>query len=143
MDANLADHDDEESKPICIYCLEVVEEHAVFCPHCRAPLSFISAAVPYYNIFAERFILQAAVQKPRSLLSVVGIWVLFGNYLLSGLFLSFFTFVEFRSAISMENLFSLAPLLFYGLVGSIGIFLSTSNYLAWRKESSQSLRSID
>lgn len=116
---------------LCVHCLEVVGHHANFCIHCRAPLGFLAGTVPYYSVFAEGFILRTAVCKPRNLITVIGVWFIFGNYLLMGFWLAWYAFPE--SLTLTKNWTHWYFTAIYGgmtAIGLVGIIRCTSNYVS-------------
>ncbi len=67
-----------DEKQLCLNCVFPNETEAHFCANCGAPLSSYAATGPFERIFAEGHVYRQAVEQPRSLVVVVGIWVIFG-----------------------------------------------------------------
>ncbi len=67
-----------DERQLCTSCTEpnVVDAH--FCQRCGAPLSPFAMITPFERLFAEGFIYRRAAEEPRRLITVLGIWVLFG-----------------------------------------------------------------
>jgi len=124
---DLADSD------LCIHCLEPVGHNANFCIHCRAPLGFLAGTVSYYSVFAEGFIMRAAVTRPRNLTTVMGVWVIFGNYLIMGVALLWATLSA--SPVLRESWVSYylsAMYLGMVLVGASGVVRCTRNFASYK-----------
>ena len=128
----------DEERPdgvdLCIHCLEPVGYHAHFCIHCRAPQGFLAATVPYISVFAEGFIWRTAVCSPRHWLSVVGIWFVFGCYMLTGIGGLSWVYYEGFSSFSSWGEYCFAAIN-VGLVvlGGGGIIRSTVNYFRYKR----------
>ena len=72
------EHEPEpEGQELCVSCLSPNEPGTIFCAKCGAPLSSIAAMAPFLNIHAEGFIYRNAAERPRSLVVVLGVWLLF------------------------------------------------------------------
>src|SRR5437588_11246029 len=65
------------------------EPSAHFCANCGAPMSSYAATGPFESLFAEGHVYRQATQRPRSLVVVLGIWILFGTMALAGALLLF------------------------------------------------------
>jgi hypothetical protein len=79
----------ESSEPheeqLCTSCAAPNEPTAGFCIKCGAPLSSFSMIAPFQRLFAEGFIYRQAADHPRSMITVLGVWLIFGVLALSGL----------------------------------------------------------
>ncbi len=49
-----------------------------FCIKCGAPLSSYAAIGPFESVLAEGHVYRSAVERPRNLIILLGIWVIFG-----------------------------------------------------------------
>ena len=125
---------DEDGADLCIHCLKPVGEHAAFCIHCRAPLGFLAGSVSYYSVIAEGFIYRTAVQQPKRLSVVIGVWVIFGFMAISGAFsvYAFHLWAEYYK----EWIVTYFQLMYglYSVIGVSAIYQSTMNYLDYRNQ---------
>ena len=76
-----------EEKQLCVSCVFPNDPEAHFCVKCGAPLSSYAATGPFERIFAEGHVYRQAAERPRSLIVVLGIWVIFGAMALTGVVL--------------------------------------------------------
>ena len=76
-----------DEKQLCVSCVFPNDPEAHFCAKCGAPLSSYAATGPFERIFAEGHVYRQAAERPRSLIVVVGIWVIFGPLALTGVVL--------------------------------------------------------
>ena len=76
-----------DEKQLCVSCVFPNDPEAHFCAKCGAPLSSYAATGPFERIFAEGHVYRQAAERPRSLIVVVGIWVIFGPLALMGVIL--------------------------------------------------------
>jgi len=129
-----SEDDNNHSGPdLCIHCLKPVGHNANFCIHCRAPLGFLAGAVPYYSVFAEGFILRTAVTHPRNLMTVLGVWIIFGNYLIMGLALLWVSLsVSLILRDSWVTYYLLAMYAGMVLVGASGVIRCTRNFASYK-----------
>src|SRR5690606_2496321 len=67
-----------DERELCLACLTPNELSAHFCAQCGAPLTSYAATGPIEYILAEGYAYRRAVERPRSLTVVLGIWLLFG-----------------------------------------------------------------
>ncbi|MSU61320.1 MAG: zinc ribbon domain-containing protein [Pedosphaera sp.] len=74
-----------EESQLCVCCVSPNETSAHFCSKCGAPLSSYAATGPFECLFAEGYVYRQAAQRPRSLIVVVGVWLIFGPLALAGL----------------------------------------------------------
>lgn len=58
-----------------------------FCAKCGAPLTSYASTGPFESIFAEGAVFRQAAERPRSLIVVIGIWIIFGMVGLTGVIL--------------------------------------------------------
>ena len=71
---------------LCPGCLYDNEPGTHFCIKCNAPLSSLSTIGPWERLQAERHIYTNAASNPQGIISVIGIWLIFGTIFLSGMF---------------------------------------------------------
>jgi hypothetical protein len=74
-----------EEKQLCVSCVFPNDPEAHFCGKCGAPLSSYAATGPFERIFAEGHLYRQAAERPRRLIVVVGIWMIFGAIGLTGI----------------------------------------------------------
>ncbi len=70
---------------LCLSCAAPNDPSVHFCIKCGAPLSSYASTGPFESLFAEGAVYREAAQRPRSLVVVLGIWVIFGTLGLAGL----------------------------------------------------------
>ena len=75
---------ESDQKPLCLNCLSPNETSVHFCVTCGAPLTSYAATGPFESLFAEGHSYRQAVEKPRKLIVVVGVWLIFGMMALAG-----------------------------------------------------------
>lgn len=83
--------DGSDPKPLCLSCLVPNDPLAHFCANCGAPLTSYAATGPIEHLFAEGHVYRQATERPKNLIVVLGIWIIFGSMALTGgamLFLS-------------------------------------------------------
>ena len=128
-----------EAEELCLCCLDPIFPAANFCRGCGAPTGFLATLLPFQQVFAEGFVYHRAIQRPRSVISVLGIWLLFSEYIVFGaLFLHAFVkreeFYELMGGyepsfldrlIQSEHIIGGTMVIF----GVAGIWQSTRNYL--------------
>ena len=71
-------------KQLCVTCMFPNEPQAHFCGKCGAPLTSYAATGPFESLFAEGHVYRQAAERPRSFIVVVGIWIIFGAFGLTG-----------------------------------------------------------
>ncbi|HEY1663957.1 MAG TPA: zinc ribbon domain-containing protein [Verrucomicrobiae bacterium] len=74
-----------QEEQLCTSCAAPNEPSAHFCAKCGAPLSSYATFAPFERLFAEGFIYRQAAERPRRLITVLGIWFIFGLFGLGGL----------------------------------------------------------
>ena len=79
------DSSEPREEQLCTSCAAPNEPTADFCVKCGAPLSSFSMIAPFERLFAEGFIYRQAADRPRSLITVLGIWFIFGMMASGGL----------------------------------------------------------
>jgi len=94
MSANLEQNPQPDSeaaeKQLCMNCVSPNEPAAHFCVRCGAPLSSYAATGPFESLFAEGHVYRQAAERPRKLIVVLGICLIFGTVALTGVFLLMF-----------------------------------------------------
>ncbi|MBI5385205.1 MAG: hypothetical protein HZA90_11035 [Verrucomicrobia bacterium] len=78
-----------DEKQLCVSCMFPNEPSAHFCAKCGAPLSSYAATGPFESLFAEGHVYRQAAERPRSLIVVLGVWLIFGMMALAGLVVAF------------------------------------------------------
>jgi len=78
-----------DEKQLCVSCLFPNEPLAHFCAKCGAPITSYAATGPFESIFAEGHVYRQAVERPRSFVVVLGVWLLFGSMALTGAVMPF------------------------------------------------------
>jgi len=73
-----------DEKQLCMNCVSPNEPAAHFCVKCGAPLSSYAAIGPFESLFAEGHIYRQAAARPRKLIVVLGICLIFGTMALVG-----------------------------------------------------------
>jgi hypothetical protein len=83
------DSPESDGKQLCIGCTFPNESSDHFCAKCGAPLSWYAATAPFESCFAEGHVYRQATERPRSLLVIFGVWLLFGMFAFSGIMICF------------------------------------------------------
>lgn len=78
-----------EEKALCVSCMAPNEASAHFCVKCGAPMSSYAATGPFESVFAEGHVYRQAAERPRSLIVVLGIWLIFGMIAVGGAMMLF------------------------------------------------------
>ena len=73
-----------EEKALCTSCMAPNEPSAHFCAKCGAPMTSYAATGPFESVFAEGHVYRQAAERPRTLVVVLGIWLIFGMIALAG-----------------------------------------------------------
>ncbi len=113
-----------EEKALCASCMAPNEPSTHFCAKCGAPMSPYAATGPFESLFAEGHVCRQAAEKPRSLIVVLGIWLLFGMTAVGGA-----TMLFLRQETGIQSVVLGAFLL---PVSLLMIWKTTRNYLAHR-----------
>jgi hypothetical protein len=86
-----SDEDQDIPEPVerqlCISCMAPNDPSAHFCEKCGAPLSSYASTGPFESVFAEGAVFRKAAERPRSLIVVLGVWLIFGFTALGGVLL--------------------------------------------------------
>ena len=77
---------DADEQQLCVSCMAPNHPSAHFCHKCGAPLSSYASTGPFESVFAEGAVYRQAAERPRSLVVVLGVWLIFGMMALIGLF---------------------------------------------------------
>ena len=80
---------ESHEEQLCTSCTAPNETSANFCVKCGAPLSSYSMISPFERLFAEGFIYRQAANRPRRLITVLGVWFIFGAMALGCLIIMF------------------------------------------------------
>jgi ribosomal protein L40E len=133
--------DAEDAAPLktelCLHCVTPHDPTADFCRSCGAPLTSFAATLPFERTLAEGFAYRQAVEQPRKLIVVAGIWFIFGLMGLTGFSMLHLTLPELL--LSREG----SPLLLLGTtlgglamlaVSAIIIIRCTMNFLRRKAE---------
>ena len=128
---------DPEAENLCPGCLHTVEYDQLLCGHCGSPQDFLSATIPYISVLAEGYVYQKAITSPQHWLSVAGIWMIFGTFVLFGCF----TLTEVWSSRAFFDRLELTCQAALGIgfvtVGLRGVLCSTRNFRRWCRERKQ------
>jgi len=117
---------------LCPACLAELTAGCGFCPQCAAPVTPTAAISPFERIFSEGYIYRQAVASPRKLIVVVGIWLVFLPVFLSGVLM--IVWHSFFREMPMPHVFGA---LFTSLIGGLGLFQVTRNYLRRPRSSAE------
>lgn len=79
----MSDSELEEGQ-LCTSCGSPNSPSAHFCVSCGAPLSSYAGTGPFESTLAEGFIYRQATARPRSLIVVIGMRLMFGSMALAG-----------------------------------------------------------
>ena len=118
------DSGEGEEKALCTSCMAPNEPSAHFCAKCGAPMSPYAATGPFESVFAEGHVYRQAAEKPRSLIVVLGIWLVFGMIAVGGAMMLFLGREDGIEYVIMGAF--LLP------VALVMIWKTTRNYLAHR-----------
>lgn len=117
-----------EGRPLCLSCLAPNNEVAHFCLRCGAPLTSYASTGPIERILAEGYAYRQAVERPRKLAVVLGIWLIFGVNALGAVAL-----VGMSQGKGAGGIASIAFGVFLFAVSLTVIWRSTRNFLAGRR----------
>lgn len=67
-----------DAQPLCMSCLFPNHPADHFCAKCGAPLTSYAATAPFESAFAKGHAYRQATEKPRRLIVVLGMWMIFG-----------------------------------------------------------------
>ena len=81
--------EEADEKRLCVGCMFPNDPAAHFCAKCGAPLTSYAATGPFESLFAEGHVYRQAAERPRSMVVVLGVWLIFGMIALAGLVLVF------------------------------------------------------
>jgi hypothetical protein len=125
------DLSESDEMQLCISCMAPNEVTANFCANCRAPLSSYASTGPFEHIFAEGAVYRQAANRPRKLIVVLGVWLLFGVMFLAGLWRCIFGLSqdEVLGTRIIVSLFGFAVVVVSGAM----IWKTARNYLAQSK----------
>ncbi len=120
---------ESDEQQLCTSCTTPNEPNTHFCVKCGAPLSSFATLAPFERLFAIGFIYREAADRPRKLIVVLGIWLIFGIAALFGLFV-------IMTSQGTDSVSTLAGAIIGGVVllfSLVIIWKSTWNYLARKK----------
>jgi hypothetical protein len=120
-----ADGEEEEGMALCISCMTPNDPMGKFCEKCGAPLQSLAAMGPFEGVWGEGFVYRQATEKPRSLVIVLGVWLIFGVCGAGSVAMLLLGWTK-----NVADRFIGAFLLF---VSVMMIWRTTLSYLAWRR----------
>lgn len=129
MDAQSNAHagtDAEPARPLCLSCATPNDPVANFCEHCGAPMTSYASTGPFESLFSEGRAYREAADHPRSLVVVLGVWLLFGVMFLGGLLLT-------TPAMKGNYLMAIPGALLMG-VSLMMLVKTTRNFIAGRRQ---------
>ncbi len=117
---------------LCLGCLYANEPGTHFCSKCNTPLSSLATIGPWERLQAQRHIYANAASNPQRLISVIGIWLIFGNMFLMGTCTTILTIYSLLDVFSFEvslldNIYILLFGLFIMFVGGFVTIRTTIN----------------
>ena len=80
---------EDEKQLLCVSCMFPNEPPVHFCAKCGAPMSSYAATGPFESLFAEGHVYRQATERPRRLIVVLGIWIIFGMMAVAGVAMLF------------------------------------------------------
>ncbi len=80
---------DSDEKELCLSCMFPNDPNTHFCSNCRAPMSSYAATGPFERILAEGHVYRQAAERPRKLIVVLGVWLIFVPMAIAGVTLIF------------------------------------------------------
>ncbi len=116
---------------LCVCCVLPNETSANFCSACGAPLNSYAATGPFERLFAEGHAYRQAVQRPRSLIVVMGVWMIFGPT-------AFVSLIPLLAAKQVDDLPGVGTGLVLIPISVVMIWKTTQNYLSSRLTHSRS-----
>jgi hypothetical protein len=115
---------ESDQKQLCLSCLAANEVSANFCAKCGAPLTSYASTGPFESLFAGGAVYRQAATHPRKLIVVVGVWLIFGTVILSGL-------TVLNGPLAGKYFGAAGGLVMIAVSGAM-IWKTTRNYLAWK-----------
>jgi hypothetical protein len=70
---------------ICVSCMGPNGPSAHFCAKCGAPLDSYASTAPFESSFAAGSVYRSASERPRKLIVVIGIWLIFSPLAVMGI----------------------------------------------------------
>jgi hypothetical protein len=126
---------ESNEKQLCIRCMMPNEPSAHFCAECGAPLTSYASTGPFESIFAEGAVYREAAARPRKLIVVAGVWMIFGPAVLTGLAIVFGASLKLYNAPVALTFFGVPGGIAIAAVSSAMIWKTSKNYLAWKHAS--------
>jgi hypothetical protein len=118
---------DADEKQLCVSCMTPNDPAAHFCTKCAAPLSSFASTGPFEHLFAEGSVYRAAAERPRKLVVVLGVWMIFGLMMLAGLFVIGMILSSQDAALALKIFGALVGLAVVAVSGTM-IWKTTRNY---------------
>ena len=128
-DENEPPFSEADERQMCLTCLAPNELSRHFCANCGAPMTVWATTGPFEHIFAEGYAYRRAVEQPRKLTVVLGIWLLFGANVPASLVGIVMSWNE-----RATNLPMIALCIFMLATSSVILWRTTQNYRAWRRK---------
>jgi hypothetical protein len=122
------DSPEPHEEQLCTSCAAPNDPAADFCVKCGAPLSSFSMIAPFERLFAEGFIYRQAAGRPRSLITVLGVWFLFGILALGSLLVMALPF-QSKGGGLVATVVTVVFGAFFFAVSFVMIWKTTRNYL--------------
>jgi hypothetical protein len=122
------DSSDSEEKQLCTSCTTPNDPAAHFCAKCGAPLSSFATIAPFERLFAEGFIYRQAAERPRKLIVVLGVWLIFGTMASFGLMI-----IGMSQSSGLEAIIGLLAGGAVVVFSMVMIWKSTQNYCSRKK----------
>jgi hypothetical protein len=126
---------ESEEKQLCIRCMMPNDPAAHFCAECRAPLSSYASTGPFESLFAEGAVYHEAAARPRRLIVVAGVWLIFGPAIFTGLAIVFGASFKWYNAPVALTYFGVPGGMAIIAISGAMIWKTTKNFLAWKHAS--------
>jgi hypothetical protein len=126
---------ESDEKQLCICCMMPNEPSAHFCAECGAPLTSYASTGPFESLFAEGAVYREAAARPRRLIVVAGVWLVFGSAVFTGFAMVFGANFKLYNAPVAVTFFGAPGGIAMIAVSSAMIWKTTKNYLAWKHAS--------
>ena len=117
--------EENEENELCLGCMFPNDPASHFCAKCGAPMTSYAATGPFESLFAEGHAYRQAAEQPRSVIVVLGVWLLFGLMACGSLVM----LIAGRDVEIGQKVFSSAMFVFSVVL----IWRTTWNYLARAK----------
>jgi hypothetical protein len=145
-----AEHQDSESA-LCPHCAMPLEGNEHFCDHCGCPVTGQAVSMPYESVFARGFAWREGSARPRKLIVVIGMWMMFSPMLLVSLITIVAMLVGPRSVIRepgsladvLVSILGLGLMVALAAVSGLLLVKTTRNYLKFRQTKEEDDREDD